>query len=594
MPVTPRHGAKFGEIPLDIYAEYAACLSPESMNMLLRSRLRVSAAIFIQYHLRRWRRRRIYEGVMNGTRTLQSAMRGLLCKQFLLHAKERDMADIAAIAAEQEKRRLEYAQAVIAAGEARTDRVLSPIAETSIVEEEPSGIDHIGDESNVMDTSNDHQDTSSPGIQILPRRRRAARKAESSSDSDEFPVVRRPVSPTSPQPRLATDLPPEAKQAGVRIWAQWRIFKAKRNMLIFKMGILVRLVLRLQALWRGRQVRSQFRTDVMKKRRLDQMRREVDEHEARMDAIKRETKPKYIQPKFNESKLDLEVGVVEAPVHAAPLVVSSLLEDTDTKSAVVSAKQDSAGHLASVAELTEGDAVTSDTEAVAGGDPVSGTPADAAIVRASLAEEEAVPVVLPEGDSLTAQTTAVNVIKSSAITYATQQCFIRLEAQTLVGEVAAATESALTHSVLPPVESGSLVELEPVDVYLPKDVKGVLSRGVVVEESSPLHGTDIGKSTEWIVDEVTDLEVFELHSIRVIVAVRKIQKLFRRFLTRRKFLAYLNEKDLTTVRAEEVAVQEAALDAAYIESEGLAEGEVPPPPPVVDPEKMNTDQCLIM
>lgn len=55
LPPIPQKRSRILEpYPLDIYVEYAACLQPSDVELLIRKRRRITAAIIIQYHGRKW------------------------------------------------------------------------------------------------------------------------------------------------------------------------------------------------------------------------------------------------------------------------------------------------------------------------------------------------------------------------------------------------------------------------------------------------------------------------------------------------------------------------------------------------------------
>jgi hypothetical protein len=109
---------------------------------------------------------------------------------------------------------------------------------------------------------------------------------------------------------------------------------------------------------------------------------------------------------------------------------------------------------------------------------------------------------------------------------------------------------------------------------------------VVVDATSPIHGSKVEEIFDsWVVDELTDTEQYDLQYESLKKSALKIQRVYRRHLVRRKFLAYRNEKDLNTVREEEEAVAQAQQDA-------VERGEEPPPPPTSD--AVTTDGCSVM
>ena len=492
-------GPDFIQLPLEVYAEFAANLSPKAMDLLLRRRREICAAVYIQYRVRIWLRKRLELAVFasycfNRWRC-RLARRKIVssCKtrrdQLLLLFKKWQRAihriAVATISAQWIKylavRRLKIDQIFSAIRKFFSQRALisSPMKNTNTFSDIKS---HQVFETNLL----------------LPRRKKDLSSVKS-------------VRATS----LLTD---REIRAGRRILFALRAWIRKRNVYKLKLSLLVLLVTKIQALFRGARVRQELK----KSHELERMKREL--------ALIAELKEREEIDRLNRLKLRKQMMIEAAKSNnlEIPSALSHMLNsDSDTKGAGIDVKYD------------------------------------------------------PERQE-------ISLIKSKIFAFLSQHSLLWLKANALVMSVVPHTvaasrlkDEAACHG------EQALIELEPVDVLLPKDVHGLLAQGVVVDSTSPIAGAKVDASDNggWVVDELTDSEQYDLQYEMVKKAAIKIQRFYRRRLTHRKFLAYINEKDLNTVREEQEAVDQA-------NEEALERGEDPPPPPPSD--AVNTDACAVM
>ena len=140
--------------------------------------------------------------------------------------------------------------------------------------------------------------------------------------------------------------------------------------------------------------------------------------------------------------------------------------------------------------------------------------------------------------SISPETAAINLIKNISKTYLAQHDLLWRRADRLVHKAADSVRA--NHEDIRVTKP--MVNSTAADVLLPQDVAGVLARGVIVDSASPLKGSSLAATTEWIVTDVSDTEVYEVHEERLSKAATTIQRFFRRYITKRKFLAYRVDK----------------------------------------------------
>ncbi len=130
---------------------------------------------------------------------------------------------------------------------------------------------------------------------------------------------------------------------------------------------------------------------------------------------------------------------------------------------------------------------------------------------------------------------SAELIVSILTRFRAQQHLLRCKGVALVTQIAQETVSTANVEKFPDTAAAQcdeLVELEPVDILLPKTVPGMIESGkVVVGPHIYLENTN---PEEWVVDEVDDVEEVHVFDPTLDNAARKIQKFFHRYRTRRK------------------------------------------------------------
>ena len=511
--------AKFAQVPLDVYAEYAAYLAPQSLELFMRKRKEVSAAVLIQYHFRRWKRRRsqdelnrllMYRILVRWTKRVfvfKSAAkvcavcRSFIARNLLLFLREEQ-------AVKTPTQTVEYSQRTSPTkgppGLSPKDvRVDSPDRRTiSISPFSPKGASNV-------DSVGRRALSVSPVKKI---KRNVVFSPHSDSSSSHL------ESNHTPTPVLEED-----SEESPSVPANNDDMKQK---------ILLRLVIDLQSLFRGRKARRL----VSKLRQERELKRSI---ESKMEALK-----------------------------------SAVFASAEERARIAS------GRTKNV-KRTESPEIT---EYVNSPSPLARQRTRMGKTREWDLDDEPVPVlatmilITPSGLRIEYPENgerALNLLKAKLLSYTSQTTLLRLEANALVSQAARAVDPNDKADGIYEGEQRT-IKISPFNIIVPQDIDGLLAHGTVVDTASPLHGAKLA-GTGWEVAEVNDEEVYELRPVQVIRAAMRIQRVFRRFLTKRKFLAYLEEKDLDQVREEERAEPE----------EDDAE------PVVHQTDTVNTDACVI-
>lgn len=131
---------------------------------------------------------------------------------------------------------------------------------------------------------------------------------------------------------------------------------------------------------------------------------------------------------------------------------------------------------------------------------------------------------------------SAETIHSIIKTYKAQQKLMRLKGVVLVNQIAEETVTTADRDTgeLPDDRAETGVELEPVDILLPKNVPGMLQSGTIVTGPLAIVGKSIEHTptTEWVVDEVEDVEELHVFDGNLDKAAKRIQKFYRRYRTR--------------------------------------------------------------
>jgi hypothetical protein len=152
-------------------------------------------------------------------------------------------------------------------------------------------------------------------------------------------------------------------------------------------------------------------------------------------------------------------------------------------------------------------------------------------------DEEHVSVAPPTPIEIFPEIQPEELIPAVSAVYRAQQVLIRMKAVDLVDQIARETIATAENETIPPLdpENQNVFELEPVDIFLPRSVPGMLKSGTVVAGPLEMVGKSIEHTTpdEWIIDEVDDIEETHVFNPTHEKAAKRIQKFFRRYRTRK-------------------------------------------------------------
>lgn len=525
--------SRFGEISAELYAEYAAYLSSETLEFYVKKRREVSAAIYVQYHYRRYRSARNREQLerlliwrmllrwwninirIKAARQLCRSCKSFIARsllEFLRYevrsaigsTRHEPIGQAASGSIPEPSQAVSTSHGVFPAtpqygAVIEGDNTSLRETERTVILTSPNlsvGADELMGATNA--TPSAPVSPAKTVQQVSPtRRKRMVFIHESSEDEDTASRTQETASPSpeAPAPTIVQEDP---------------VAMNIKKLELVRSKILVYLVTKLQALYRGQKGRA---TAARLKRVRDQ-KRELDH---KMQALR--------EAVFKAAEARNAKKPPKARKALPPVVESSLVFDEETSPP---AKKKSTPRTTTVNAETE--------RAPAGGE------AQQTDVSAVLLQETANGVEYPEGGDF-----AINEIKAKILSYQCQSALKWFEAHALINQAAYSISHAEQGMLA--VES-RIISMDPVGILIPQDVEGLLDHGVVVDEMSPIKGSQIG-GAGWVVAEVTDAEMYELHPEVIKASATKIQKVFRRFMTRRKFMAYLQEKDLSFVRDEE-------------------------------------------
>ncbi len=363
---------------------------------------------------------------------------------------------------------------------------------------------------------------------------------------------------------------------------------ADSRVLEVKLKILVRLITRIQAWYRGRKAR-------LRVAKLRQHRKEKDLTEQKMEAIRqavfkaaRDRNHIKAHGRSNPETLEEDIKATNPPASqkipeptASSKVAKPPVSPKTPKYRRSEKVQPVPLAAAAVVEPERIDEVVTPvlpTPTVVAVSPIQAASTPRILPSAAPpADKEQSEVLTPplditmqqEGGLSEEDIEAIDLIKASILAFESQAALMWLEANILVSQAAHSIDHPSRFQG--PVEE--IVTEAPIELILPQDVEGVIAHGVVVDESSPIRGASV-HDPGWAFTEIDDTEVYELQPFRIHSAASKIQRIFRRFMTRRKFISYIQEKDvveLPTVLEETTA---ASL-------------------PTGTQETINTDACVI-
>ena len=343
--------------------------------------------------------------------------------------------------------------------------------------------------------------------------------------------------------------------------------------------ILLHLITRLQAICRGRQTRARFAVKRQTQGKLDELRRAVfqaaNEREARRSGLI-VTKIASLEERASGRRLpdptqcndDLPILTTKSATivqHEPPPltrathdpVVSIPLKPLDRDEEVVVDADQWEEEEVVVEEYEEEDVVVPCVEGTV------------------LLNTEIVPrIEFAESGGVE----AINTVKAKILTYECQADLVWYEANSLVLSAARSIGQVPTNLMTFEDSSRNLLNpQQPLSIIIPQNVDGVIADGILVDQTSPVKGAPVG-GTGWAVAEVLETEEYELHPRHITRAASRIQTVFRRFLTRRKFIAYIQEKQLDTLREEERTA----------DNSSGAVGGIP-----TSADAVNTDSCVI-
>lgn len=553
--------SRIGEISADLYAEYAAYLSSETLEFYVKKRREISAAIYIQYHFRRFRSARDREQLQRlvlwrmllrwrnvNTRIKAASRLCSACKSFISRSLLQFVKSEALIAGR--------VAATVPIGDSYSGQNESHKATPqygpflNVVEPHENEHTRIVSSANISVGQDDLMEATSitPSApvspaktvhQLSPTRRKRMVFIDESSEEEE--TASRTQEAASPSPQLPVP----------RVVKEDPVATNVEKLELVRSKILVYLVTKLQAMYRGQKGRAV----AARLRRVRDQKRELDQkmQSLRVAVFKAAEERKARKPP--------KVRKALPPVVESSLIVDELV-DIDETSQLARKKS-----MSLTATLKAG----TDIVPSIGEDALPNAARDVASVFLQETDFDGAP---------DASGRAMNVIKAKILSFQRQSALKSFEAHALI-HLAAHSISHAGHEF--PTAVSRIVSMDPVGILFPQDVEGLLDHGVVVDETSPIKGSKI-QGAGWVVAEVTDAEMYELHPELVKASATKIQTIFRRFMTRRKFMAYLQEKDLNAVRDEERRAYTEG-SSVYNEESSTALG--------VTNETVSTESCVI-
>jgi hypothetical protein len=177
-------------------------------------------------------------------------------------------------------------------------------------------------------------------------------------------------------------------------------------------------------------------------------------------------------------------------------------------------------------------------------------------------------------------------IQACARSYIWRDFLSKMKGEFILDDIVKATMDQAESDPPDVTTRGNVVDLEPVDVYVPADVQGVLEHGTVVAGSEGIVGKDIGatKDEEWIVDEVEDLGEFDQYDASLNQAASIIQRFVRRRASRRRFHSMVEE-----------AIKAAKDGKPFLSTEeGIVDTTLPAGDSPTNAESSITSSCALM
>ena len=177
-------------------------------------------------------------------------------------------------------------------------------------------------------------------------------------------------------------------------------------------------------------------------------------------------------------------------------------------------------------------------------------------------------------------------IQACARSYIWRDFLSKMKGEFILDDIVKATMDQAESDPPDVTTRGNVVDLEPVDVYVPADVQGVLEHGTVVAGSEGIVGKDIGatKDEEWIVDEVEDLGEFDQYDASLNQAASIIQRFVRRRASRRRFHLMVEE-----------AIKAAKDGKPFLSTEeGIVDTTLPAGDSPTNAESSITSSCALM
>lgn len=520
--------SRFGETSADLYAEYAAYLSSETLEFYVKKRREISAAIYIQYHFRRFRSARDREQLqrlvlwrmllrwrnvntrIKAARRLCSACKSFISRSLLQFVKWEVLragrvaptVQIGDFHSGQNESQKETPQDgpvidVVEPYENEHTRIVSS-ANISVGQDDLMEATSITPSAPVSPAKTVHQ--------MSPTRRKRMVLIDESSEEEE--TASRTQEEASPSPQLPVPIVVKEDPVAPNV----------EKLELIRSKILVYLVTKLQAMYRGQKGRAA----AARLRRLRDQKRELDQ---KMQSLREAV---FKAAEERKARKPPKVRNALPPVVESSLVVDELADIDETSPL---GKKKSMSFTATLKTNT-------DRAPSIGVDALPNAARDDASVFLQETNYDAAP---DDGGR------AMNIIKAKILSFQRQSALKSFEAHALIHLAARSISHAGNEF---PTAVSRIISMDPVGILFPQDVEGLLDHGVVVDETSPIKGSKI-QGAGWVVAEVTDAEMYELHPELVKASATKIQTIFRRFMTRRKFMAYLQEKDLNSVRDEE-------------------------------------------
>ena len=153
---------------------------------------------------------------------------------------------------------------------------------------------------------------------------------------------------------------------------------------------------------------------------------------------------------------------------------------------------------------------------------------------------------------------AIMRIQSTIRAFIWRDYLMKVKREGLLDEIVRSSMPADTDHSLD--GTGTIVDLEPVDVYVPADLNGVLDGGTVVTGPGSIVGVDINatKDEEWIVDEIEDVGEFDEYEKSLNQAAITIQRFYRKRFARFRFRQMVEEAIIAVKEGRSLAIENTA------------------------------------